>query len=84
MFDSLSGRIESSWRYAGDTFVYRCRIPAGITATIRFPFVRDYAPDPTRTTVTISDVAFTAGQLCGKREGAFMIFELCEGEYEIR
>lgn len=84
MFDSPSGRIESSWKYVGDTFVYRCRIPAGVTATIRFPFVSNYAPDPTRTTVTISDVAFTAGQLCGKCEGASMIFELGRGEYEIR
>ena len=84
VFDSLSGRIESTWKYVGDTFVYRCRIPQGKTATIRFPFVTDYAPDPTRTTVTISDVTFTAGQLCGKCEGAAMTFELAGGEYEIR
>ena len=84
VFDSLSGRVESTWKYVGDTFVYRCRIPAGITATVRFPLVTDYAPDPTRTTVTISGVTFTARELCGECKGAVMSFELSGGEYEIR
>ena len=84
VFDSLAGRVESKWKYMGDTFVYRCRIPRGITATVRFPLVTDYALDPTRTTVTICDVTFTAGQLCGECRGGYMTFELAGGEYEIR
>ena len=83
-FDSPAGRIESAWEYAGDVYVYRCRVPSGITATVRFPLVTDYAPDPARTHISINGVTYTAGELCGERRGATMVFELAGGDYEIR
>lgn len=83
-YDSPYGRIESGWAHEGGDFVYRCSIPQGITATVHFPLVTDCAPDPTRREIRINGLSYTAGELCGERRGATLIFELSGGTYEIR
>ncbi len=36
-YDSVYGRVESSWKIADGKFQYRCVIPANTTATVRLP-----------------------------------------------
>ena len=36
-YDSMYGRIESSWRVEEDTVIYQCTVPANTTATLHLP-----------------------------------------------
>ncbi len=82
-YDSVVGRIESAWHWQGECFVWRCRIPADVTATIRFPALTNGKPDPTRRTLTINGIAYTVGELCGNNRNGILEFELPAGSYEI-
>jgi len=36
-YDSVCGKIKSSWRYDGDSIIYECTVPANTTATVVNP-----------------------------------------------
>ncbi len=82
-YDSIAGRIESAWHREGARFVWRCAVPHGITATIRFPAVTAWRLDPTRRNLTINGVDYTVGELCGVNRDGIFEFELPSGNYEI-
>ena len=37
VYDSASGRIKSSWRYEGDTWIWNFSVPEGCTASVTLP-----------------------------------------------
>lgn len=37
VYDSASGRIKSSWRYEGDTWIWNFTVPEGCTASVTLP-----------------------------------------------
>ena len=56
-YDSPLGRIESGWRYEGETIVYEIRIPANVTAQIILPDGRKE---------TVSCGSYTFGSKCSR------------------
>ncbi len=82
-YDSVAGRIESDWQWQGDRLLWRCTVPDGVTATIRFPALTAGIPDPTRKTLTINDIRYTIGELCGTNHAGTFEFELPGGHYEL-
>ena len=83
-YESHAGRIESAWHYEGDTFVWKCTIPKGTVATIRFPLLTRGAYDTSRTTLCINGVTYTFGELLAAKRGNAVEFELPGGTYEMR
>ncbi len=83
VYDSIAGRVESAWHWEGERFVYRCTVPAEITATIRMPALTGGVPDPARRTITVNGVDYTIGELCGVNRGGIFEFELPSGKYEM-
>nr|WP_239469131.1 alpha-L-rhamnosidase C-terminal domain-containing protein [Bacteroides caecigallinarum] len=37
VYDSASGRIKSSWKYEGDTWIWEFTVPEGCTASVTLP-----------------------------------------------
>jgi alpha-L-rhamnosidase len=77
-YDSIRGPIVSEWRLDGTTLSYRCEIPANTAATLWLPA---RAPDAVR------EGAQPAAKADGVRfvemHGAFAVFELQSGTYEL-
>ena len=54
VYDSAAGRIESAWRYEGDTWIWEFAIPKGSTASVTLPGAaeaREYGPGDHRITL---------------------------------
>ena len=83
-YDSNMGRIESAWQYEGEDFVWKCTIPEGCVATIRFPLLKNKAYDAERKTICINGVTYTFPELLATQEGNIVTFELPGGSYEMR
>ncbi len=83
-YDSHMGRIESGWQYEGEDFVWKCTIPCGAVATIRFPLLTNKAYDAGRKTIVINGVTYTFPELLATQTGAYVEFELPGGTYEMR
>lgn len=51
VYESPSGRIESAWRYEGDSVRYEFSVPANMTAEVTLPDGRAFVLEPGRHTV---------------------------------
>ncbi len=77
-YDSVKGRIESSWEYENGEFVYKCTIPVGTSARVEFPLLNG------RDNAVINGIVFTPTELSGEINDGRLIFVLGEGSYTIK
>lgn len=75
-YDSIRGRIGSSWARVGESIEYEFEIPDGVTADVMLTGMRP--------TLNINGLEFTAEQLGGVADGNSVSFVLQAGKYRIK
>ncbi len=74
-YNSVQGKIVSSWAILNGRYEYEFTIPAGTVAQLRLVCASD--------SIRINDLSMTLDELDGRRDGSRIVFPLCSGSYRI-